>query len=356
MSDLSSPLNHTSAFSKYLFLMFLMFSGVLQAQNTVPLLENKAKSIDAVHVAPVTLEPFGASFMSAVQPTPDQAKVLIYRQGQGVKTGPANLYIDRRYHTSLLPGGFSEFCTVLGQARLMAVLNDAQSLHKGKQTDGLAWSFQAGHTLYLKVEESGQIVEVMSAQALQELKSTARQIHTLSRSPAVQECKALPPQPLPVVAPLVAAPPVLATVQPEVVPVKVSAPIKPTVPRLYALESDALFDFGKTQLRAKGYNEIELMAQKLRQDFTQVERIRVIGHSDAIGQSKANRKLSMARAQVVADQLKERGIRPNKGFQMEGEGPRHLIKVTCGNAATPANKLCHAPNRRVDIVVTGAKR
>lgn len=356
MTDLYCLASLFLNFKKSLLLMFFVFLGAVQAQNTGPLLENKAKSIDAVHVAPVTLAPFGATFTSAVQPTPDQAKVLVYRQSAGAKSGPVNLYIDRRYHTSLLPGGFSEFCTVLGQARLLAVMDDAHTLHTGKQADGLTWSFQAGHTLYLKVEENGQLVQVMPAQALQELNSTARQIHTLSRSPAVQDCKALPPQPQPVVAPLVAAPPVLATVQPEVVPVKVSASVKSTVPRLYALESDALFDFGKTQLRAKGYNEIELMAQKLRQDFSQVERIRVIGHSDAIGQSNANRKLSMARAQVVADQLKERGIRPTKGFQMEGEGPRHLVKVNCGNAATPANKLCHAPNRRVDIVVTGAKR
>jgi outer membrane protein OmpA-like peptidoglycan-associated protein len=41
---------------------------------------------------------------------------------------------------------------------------------------------------------------------------------------------------------------------------------------------------------------------------------------------------------------------------MDGEGSRQLVKVNCGNTATPKNKLCHAPNRRVDIVVTGAKR
>ena len=137
-----------------------------------------------------------------------------------------------------------------------------------------------------------------------------------------------------------------------------SKPIEPKshVPRLYALESDALFEFGKAELRASSYNAIEIMAQRLKQDFSGVERIRVVGHSDAIGPAKLNAKLSMERAKAVAQQLQERGLNPVKGFKVEGDGPAHLVKLNCGNKPTPENKLCHAPNRRVDIVVTGARR
>jgi OOP family OmpA-OmpF porin len=135
-----------------------------------------------------------------------------------------------------------------------------------------------------------------------------------------------------------------------------AVPPKPPVPRLYALESDALFEFGKDELRANSYNAIEIMAQRLKRDFTEVERIRVVGHTDAIGKPKSNAKLSMERAKVVAQQLQERGLRPTKGFKVEGEGSTHLVKLKCGNSPTPENKLCHAPNRRVEIIVTGAKR
>ena len=75
---------------------------------------------------------------------------------------------------------------------------------------------------------------------------------------------------------------------------------RPPVPRLYALETDALFEFGKSELRASSYNAIEIMAQRLKRDFSGVERIRVVGHTDAIGQPKANAKLSLERAKVVA--------------------------------------------------------
>lgn len=342
--------NWLQSFKQSLFLVFFTFSGAVFAQNQPLKTEAKPKDADVVRFAPDVLEPFGASFASAAPPTADQAKVLIYRQGPRAVGSPANIYIDKRYHASLLRGGYSEFCSAQVQAGLLAVIDDAQKMHMGKHGAAKKWSFQTGQTLFLKVEETGQLSEVRPEQALRELATTALQVHTISRSPLVQDCKVLPPPVVQAAAPVPAPAPLVQAIRPEPVTVKSE------VPRLYALESDALFDFGKTQLRAKAYNEIEIMAQKLRQDFSKVERIRVVGHSDGIGQPAANIKLSLARAQVVADQLKERGIRPTKGFQIEGEGQRQLIKANCGNAATPANKLCHAPNRRVDIVVTGAKR
>lgn len=342
--------NWLPSFKQSLLLVFCSFLSAVFAQNQPPQPEAKPQDAEALRFAPDVLEPFGAFFTSDASTTADQAKVLIYRQGPRVKALPVNIYIDKRYHASLLRGGYSEFCTSLGQGSLLAVIDDAQKMHMGKYAPAKNWTFQTGQTLFLKVEETGQLSEVRPDQALRDLSTTALQTHTISRSPLVQDCKTWPLQPVQAVAPVQATAAQVQTIRSEPVP------MKPQVPRLYALESDALFDFGKTQLRAKAYNEIEIMAQKLRQDFSEVERIRVVGHSDAIGQPAANIKLSLARAQVVADQLKERGIRPSKGYQIEGEGPRQLVKVNCGNSATPANKLCHAPNRRVDIVVTGAKR
>lgn len=305
---------------------------------------------DVVRFTPNTLEPFGASFTSARAAATDQAKIFIYRPGPASTLRPANIYIDKRYHASILSGGYSEFCTSPGQGSLLAVLDDAAQMHTGKQAAGENWPFQSGKTLFLKVLDSGQLAQVQADQAMRELGSTAAQIHTISRSPLVQKCQALPPKPVLVAAPAPQAPPAPPAVQPATVAVK------PPVPRLYALESDALFEFGKTNLRAKGYNEIEVLAQKLRQDFSQVERIRVIGHSDPIGRPKPNLRLSLARAQMVADQLKERGISPIRGYVLEGEGSRRLVKANCGQTATPQNKICNAPNRRVEVLVTGAKR
>ncbi len=287
-------------------------------------------------------EPYGPRYSSLAAAPLQQARVLVYRQGPMAKAEPVNIYLNGRYHTSLLRGGYSEFCAAAGNVAFHAVLADAKKMHTGKQGPAQYWTFHPGKTLLLKVQEQERLTEVTSEQAQRELTGTARQIHTVSRSPLVQDCQEPPP--------VVAQVPAVKPVTP-----KPTTP-KPPVPRLYAFESDALFEFGKAELRASSYNAIEIMAQKLKQDFESVERIRVVGHTDAIGKPKTNAKLSMARAKVVALQLQERGLKPIKGFKIEGEGPTHLVKLRCGNQPTPENKICHAPNRRVEIVVTGARR
>lgn len=302
-----------------------------EAQDTA------SRTPDAPDVIPFSVEPFGARFAMVAAAPLQQARVLVYRPGPREKSEPVNIYLNGRYHTSLLRGGYTEFCAQPGSVAFHAVPADAQKMHTGRQETAQSWSFQPGKTLFLKAQEAGRLAEVSTEQAQRELSGAALQIHTVSRATVVQDCQ--PP------APVLAQAPAVKT-----------APPKPPVPRLYALESDALFEFGKSELRASSYNAIEVMAQKLKQDFSSVERIRVVGHTDAIGPAKLNTQLSLARAKVVAQQLQERGLQPLKGFKIEGEGSNHLVKLRCGNAPTPENKQCHAPNRRVDIVVTGARR
>ncbi len=301
---------------------------------------------EAQMAQPPTIEPFGARYAAVAAAPSQQARIVLYRPGPRTQVEPVNIYLNGRYHASLLQGGYSEFCALAGPVVLHAVLADAQKLHTGKQGAGQSWTFQSGKTLFLKVQEAGRLAEMAAEHAQRELAGTAQQIHTISRSPVVQDCQAPAPVLAQAPAPVPAARPVAA---------KPPTP-RPPVPRLYALETDALFEFGKSELRASSYNAIEIMAQRLKRDFSGVERIRVVGHTDAIGQPKANAKLSLERAKVVAQQLQERGLKPSKGFKIEGEGSTHLVKLRCGNKPTPENKLCHAPNRRVDIVVTGASR
>ena len=75
-------------------------------------------------------------------------------------------------------------------------------------------------------------------------------------------------------------------------------------------------------------------------------------------QVESSRELHLAqdRADVVAKQIATRNIKSAKGIDAEGRGPIELAKTGCGNTPTPENKLCHAPNRRVMVVVTGARR
>jgi OmpA-OmpF porin, OOP family len=281
----------------------------------------------------VNIDSFGETYTTALAAPATQTRVFVYRSSQVPNAGPVNIYLNGQYHASLLRGGFTEFCAAPGAVNIKAALDDASRLHVSKLDPGQRLPLKAGQTLFLKVEESSppalSIASGTEAQTKPEMLDTRRQIHTISRAKAALTCAE---------------------------PAAVVAKPKPAVPREYALETDALFEFGKAEIRASGYNAIESLVQRLRQDFTSVERIRVVGYTDPIGSPIFNKKLSQDRADVVARQIASRDVPVERGIEAEGRGPIELAKTGCGNTPTAANKLCHAPNRRVMVVITGARR
>lgn len=288
------------------------------------------------------IEAYGDQFTQSQLAPRTQARVYAYRNDKGSSPLPVNLYINGRYLASLLKGGYTEFCLAPGKIQLQLAHNDAAQMHLGKLQSGTTLEPQAGKVLFLRVQDAGahgaRIDALTEASALGELRQTKQQIHTLVRAPEVQECSTDLAQP--VVAAPVAPPP----------------PPRPVPQREYALQADALFEFGKAVLKADGFNAIETMIQQVQQEYSSIDRIRVIGYTDAIGPVGLNKKLSTERANTVADRLRARGLRPTSGIEAEGRWSLELAKAGCQNAPTPENKMCHAPNRRVVIVIFGARR
>lgn len=283
----------------------------------------------------VRIEAFGEPFARAEAAPVSQARVFVYRSAAAVAPAPVNISLNGNFHTALLRGGFTEFCVAPGNLAVQSALDDASRLHVGKREPGQRLSFAAGQVQYLRVQDGAvpTLQSVAPAQAQSELAQTRKQIHVVSRAKAAQECQA-----------------------PAVAPPAPTPPPPPPLPRQYALEADALFEFNSAELRAAGFNAIELLVQRLKSEYASVERIRVLGFTDPIGSRAINDRLSEQRAKTVADQLLARGMRPTRGIETEGLGSRELAKFGCGNTATPANKACHAPNRRVVIVVIGASK
>jgi OmpA-OmpF porin, OOP family len=306
-----------------------------------------AKEAASNTFATVSIEAYGDLFARATPVASHLSKVFIYRVNAVPTPQPVNIYLDGRYHTSLLKGGFSEFCAIPGAVSVQAVLDDASRQHLGKQDAGQRLQFDPGKTLFLRLQESSYapptLQVVNSTVAQMELKNSRRQIHTVSRAKSVHECEE--GVEVSSVTPTTNAAPIAAV-----------AIVKSGPERKYALEADALFEFGKAELRASGYNAIEILVQKVKGEFRSVERIRVVGYTDAIGPKKLNRKLSEDRAVTVAEQIRAGGVHPSKGIQTEGRGSLELVKTDCAIQPNPKNKQCHAPNRRVEIVVLGARR
>lgn len=280
------------------------------------------------------IEPFGQPYAVAQAVPAKQARVFVYRDSRAAINLPVNIYLNGQYHASLLSGGFTEFCAAPGQVVVKTAVNDAQRLHLSKRDGGQKLPLAQGQTLFLKVAETAStvngVVSGTQAQTQDDLLKTRRQIHTISRAQAAIACD-------------------------ETAVAAVQAPDEGPQ-REYALEADALFEFGKAELRASGFNAIEILIQKVRQDFSSVERIRVVGYTDPIGSTALNKKLSQARAEVVAKQISARQVQVTSGIQTEGRGSIELAKTGCGITPTPENIRCHAPNRRVMVVIIGARR
>jgi len=284
------------------------------------------------------IEAYGPSFTQP-EPAPHaQARIYAYRASESISPAPINLYLNGRYVASLLRGGYTQFCLQPGRPLMQSALDDAGQLHLGKTLTGQALDTQNGRVLYLRVTEGAgrqTLVQPLSeSQALPEIRQTRLQQHTVPRAPEVQTCNAELAKPMPTVA----------------------APVKPAPKRDFTLAADALFEFGKADLKSEGVRSIKTLVRQVQQEYSQIDRIVVLGYTDAIGPVELNRKLSAARAESVVDLLEANGLRPTQGFTARGRGSSELAKHGCKNKPSPENKACHAPNRRVVISVNGSSK
>lgn len=285
----------------------------------------------------VSIESFGDAYVRPAPAAAHQARVLIYRAQALTPQSPANIYLNGQYHASLLKGGFTEFCVEPGKAAVNVVIDDANRQHTGKQEMGQNYEMPAGRTLFMRLRETvpgkPTVQYVTSAEAEQDIIGTRRQIHTVSRAVLAKEC-AVGQAPAPAPAPVVA--------QPE--------------PQKVSMQADTLFEFGKAELRNTGYATLDTWIKQFNESYSTIERVKVLGYTDAIGPNQLNALLSQRRAAVVRDYLTTHGLKTKSPIEAEGRGSLELAKVGCGIQPTPQNKECHAPNRRVVMVITGTRR
>lgn len=116
------------------------------------------------------------------------------------------------------------------------------------------------------------------------------------------------------------------------------------------LSGDALFAFGKASindLSSSGREQLDAFAARLQ--GANYGLVRIVGHSDRIGNDKANMTLSTRRAQAVRDYLVQHGV-PDAKIVATGRGSYQPV-ATCDREKAQALIDCLAPNRRVEITV-----
>ena len=145
-----------------------------------------------------------------------------------------------------------------------------------------------------------------------------------------------PPAPAPAVTPPPPAP-------------KAAPPAPPAAPKPVSekvtMAADAHFDFDKATLKPEGKTKLDDLVGKLK--AVNLEVIIAIGHTDSIGSTAYNKKLSLRRADSVKAYLVSKGIEANRIYT-EGKGESQPV-------ADNKTKEGRAKNRRVEIEVVGSR-
>lgn len=271
------------------------------------------------------IQVLGGAFTQGAPVAASQSRIVLYRLEDG-RSGATSIFVDDRYHTSLVSGAWSQLCYSSGSAEVAARQMEAVTRSSKDRYDAIsALNLQAGQTHYLRVSGTdGRSVlrPVASIQALQEIAATREQQHTVSR--VAQVCKE--------------APPLMAQV--------------------YTMAGDTLFEFDRSERSAMtdaGTRAIDLLLTRLASEYSRIDSIHLIGHADPLGKPERNEVLSLERATTVRDYILRTGL-IQAPITTQGRGSREPLVRHCGPYATPQAIACNLPNRRVAVEVTGIRR
>ena len=152
------------------------------------------------------------------------------------------------------------------------------------------------------------------------------------------------PEPMPAPAPVVVA----------------AAPVAPVVPpperRRVSFSADSLFSFDKSDVRAEGKAELDGLAKQLQ--GTRFDVVTVEGHTDRLGSTVYNQRLSEQRANSVKAYLVSSGGVDSGKVSAVGKGESAPVTHSgdCkGDRPSPKLIACLQPDRRVDVEVTGTR-
>ena len=126
----------------------------------------------------------------------------------------------------------------------------------------------------------------------------------------------------------------------------------------FVLLGDALFKFDKSaskDMTAGGVERLNELATRLK-SYRFIQSLVIVGHTDRLGSSAYNDRLSEARARTVLAYLESLGVR-SSSTTAQGRGEREPVSVGCSaNSSKQQLIACLQPDRRVTIEVSGVAR
>ena len=142
-------------------------------------------------------------------------------------------------------------------------------------------------------------------------------------------------------------------------PVPPVPPIPGIVHAPVTLQTETLFDFDSSVIRADGKKKLDDEVVGKMKEYPQDEVVLLTGHADRIGSEAYNQQLSQRRADAVRAYMIDQGIEA-KRIQTAAKGESEPI-VSCDNVKGMVNSknrklvVCLQPNRRVVVDVKAQK-
>ncbi len=122
------------------------------------------------------------------------------------------------------------------------------------------------------------------------------------------------------------------------------------------LSADALFAFDGSRLEdmlPQGRAELDALAEKLNNNYAQIDALSLVGHTDRLGSAEYNQRLSEARANTVKAYLLSKGV--NAPIETAGRGKHEPVTSGCSGSGE-ALIACLQPDRRVDLHIKGLRK
>ena len=122
------------------------------------------------------------------------------------------------------------------------------------------------------------------------------------------------------------------------------------------LAADTLFKFDGSSLNdllPKGRQEVSDLAGKITSGYATVREIKLVGHTDRLGNDQYNQQLGQSRADTVRNLLVQNGVAANV-VSTASAGEKQPVTDGCfAVKEREALKACLQPDRRVSVEITG---
>lgn len=259
-------------------------------------------------------------YHSLPQVIPEQAQ-MVYYYPKEINAGPLYVYVDKAFHTALLPGQFTVMCVAAGEHAFSTAINDAPD-YKNKLNSLFKAKFKGGMTYFVKMDSAGTPVTnsaVSRQDAERDLASLQRQVKLINRASTVQACQYIG-----------------------------GATAGTTL-----VQDSLLFKFGGSDYQAllpESRNRLNEILNILKKSG-KINAIRITGFTDGIGNSDTNTRLSQARADTVRQALVRAGIASHL-ITAEGGGVAQSANGCTAKASRQADG-CNKMSRRAEIMIDG---